>query len=289
VKNLNYLIAILLMVVLHMSAIDTVPGKSLEFDGVNDYISGSGIDTLMTAVTIEAWIYHNDLDPGEIQRYVTLDPEAAVLRYDGTSGTNQLHFYIKKTNGSFYDLRVNDILTTGEWFHVAGTYDGTTMKLYLNGKLLKTAVPAGGLYSTDGNFRFSHSSEALSGKIDEVRIWNVSRTTDEIRKNMHLTLSGTETGLLNNWQFNEGSGTSLSDIVGGADGTLYNMDDSDWVASTIPFGTGTSDLKIISSTGTYDFSGTGVSMNVTSKTGTDTLVVSRLSLSPNILPVGTDV
>ncbi|MBN1302781.1 MAG: VCBS repeat-containing protein [Melioribacteraceae bacterium] len=289
-KNLKGLIVILLTAVLQISAIDTIPGNALEFDGTDDYISGSGIDTLMTAVTIEAWICHNDLDPGEIQRYVTLDPETAVLRYDGANGTNQLHFYIKKTDGSYWDIRVNNILTTGGWFHVAGTYDGTTMKLYMNGNLLKTSVPAGGgFYAPSGNYLFSYSAEAMSGKIDEVRIWNVARTTDEIRKSMHLSLIGTEPGLLNNWQFNEGSGTLLTDTVGGATGTLYNMDNSDWTDSTVPYGSGSSDLKIIDTPGSYDFTGTGVSMNVTYKTGTDTLLVSRLDLPPNILPTNTDV
>ncbi|MBM4404117.1 MAG: right-handed parallel beta-helix repeat-containing protein [Candidatus Cloacimonetes bacterium] len=79
---------------------DNFVGNCLKFDGVNDYVSGSGIDTSLSAFTLEAWVYHNTLPAGAIQRYVTISPEVAVLRYDGTSygGERSLHFYFKRTN-----------------------------------------------------------------------------------------------------------------------------------------------------------------------------------------------
>ena len=265
------------------------PGTALEFDGINDYISGTGINTGLTAVTIEAWIYHNTL-PGVVQRYVTISPEVAVLRFDGSAlgGYHELHFYIKMANGSFFSLRADNALTTGEWTHIAGTYDGTSMKLYMNGVLVKSANPAGGLFSPDGSFEFSGNSETLDGKIDEVRIWNYVRSSQEIREKMYLTLSGTTTGLLNYWQFNEGTGTTVADVVGAANGTMYNMTGDDWIASTIPFGAGASNTQIVSSTGVVTFTGTDLSMNFTSKTGADTLVVTRIDTVANVEPAGVD-
>ncbi|MCD4697324.1 MAG: fibrobacter succinogenes major paralogous domain-containing protein, partial [Bacteroidales bacterium] len=124
------------------------------------------------------------------------------------------------------------------------------------------------------------------GKIEECRVWNVARTETEIRENMHLPLTGTETGLISYWQFNDGSGTILVDDIGGHHGTLQNMEEADWITSTIPFGTGFADSQI-ESMGTIDFAGTGLSMDFTSQSG-DSITVTRIDLAPNLFPTTLD-
>ncbi len=262
------------------------PQKALSFNGSTQYISGAGISTSLTALTIEAWVYHNTL-PSVVQRYVTINPEVAVLRYDGSGGFNKLHFYVKKTDGTLYALLVDNVLTTGTWMHVAGTYDGTTMKLYLNGKLLKSASPAGGLYPPSGSFSLSaNGSEAFNGKMDEVSVWNYAREVTDIREDMYRTSPIANANLKNYWQFNNGSGTTLTDLKGTATGTLYNMNNSNWITSTIPFSTGGVNTQIVNATGTKTFTGTGLSMNFTAKSGTDSIVASRIDTLPNVSPTG---
>ena len=262
------------------------PQKALSFNGSTQYVSGTtGISTSLTAITIEAWVYHNTLPASVVQRYVTINPEVAVLRYDGSGGVNKLHFYIKKTNGSLYALQAENVLTTGTWMHVAGTYDGTTMKLYLNGKLLSSATPAGGLYPPSGSFSFSaNGAEAFNGKMDEVSVWNSARTITDIREDMYRTAPTANANLKNYWQFNDGSGTTLSDMKGTATGTLQNT--PTWVASTIPFAAGAVNTQIVTATGTKTFTGTGLVMNFTAKSGTDTIVTSRIDTLSNVSPTG---
>ncbi len=292
--NVFAILTILLGMALFMPtivfAIDNFPGTALEFDGLDDYVSGSGIATPFTNITLEAWVRHNSLPAGQVQRYVTIGQEVAVLRHDGTSGTDQLHFYIRQSNGALYSIRINDVLTTNEWFHVTGTYDGVTMKLYLNGSEIGSATPdVGGLYPCDGTFLFSYlSGESLNGKLDEIRLWNVARTTQQIRENMHLTLDGTETGLVSYWQLNEGTGTTVNDPISGNNGTMQNMTEDDWVNSTAPVGGGTSNTQIVSTTGSVTFTGTDLLMDFTEKTGTDTIVVSRLNIPPSNNPTDPD-
>jgi len=267
------------------SQIDNFPGTALAFDGENDYVFGTGIDTTLSAITIETWIYHDSL-PAEVQRYVTIKPEVAVLRFDGTQygGYHSLHFYIKKANGALYSIRVDSVLVTNKWMHIAGTYDGDTMKLYLNGELLNTRIPNGGLFHPDGDFYFSSSGSPFDGKMEEVRLWSIARTEQEIRENMYLPLSGNETGLVSYWQFNDGSGDTLVEPVSDNNGTLYNMDDADWVNSTIPFGAGDVNTQIVSGTGNLVFTNTDLSMNFTAKTGTDTIVVTKIDTAANFNP-----
>ena len=266
---------------------DNFPGTAIEFDGANDYVSGTGLDTTLSAITIEAWVYHNSL-PGTVQRYVTISPEVAVLRHDGTAygGFHELHFYIKQSNGSFCGIRVDSIETTNEWMHIAGTYDGNEMKLYLNGELIKSATPnVGGLFQPNGDFSFSSSGSTMDGKMDEVRIWDHARTEQEIQENMHLSHIGLESGLINYWQMNDGTSNIVKDIVGGNDATMHNMAEDNWVASSIPFGDGVSNTQAVNTSAIFDFTGTSVSMDITYKVGTDEIVVSRIDTVPNIGPV----
>ena len=132
---------------------------------------------------------------------------------------------------------------------------------------------------------YKTSGRYFAGKVEEVRIWNTARTVVNILESMHLPLVGTETGLVSYWQCNEGSGTTVSDVIRGNDGVLTNMDDTDWINSTIPFGDGYSDTHSVSSTGGVAFTNTDLSMNITEKTGTDVLVVTKINRAPNI---GTD-
>ncbi len=262
-----------------------LPGTALRFRDAGQYVSGTGINPGITAITLEAWVYHNAM-PNQVERYITIGPEVAVLRHDGSNsgGAGQLHFYIKKSNGVLVSLRVNGVLSTGIWTHVAGTYDGTTMKLYLNGSLIASSAPAGGLFPPDGTFDFSNNTEFLDGKLDELRVWNYVRTEQQIRENMHLTLSGSEPGLLNYWQLNEGSGATAHDYVGNCSGTLHNLGNGNWVNSTIPMGCGISNSQTVYSTGSVIFTGTGFSSNFTALSSSENVTVSRINLSPNSKP-----
>jgi uncharacterized protein (DUF2141 family) len=266
---------------------DGYPGTCLEFDGSGDNIQGTGMDTTMTQVTLEAWVNHSDLG-NSIQRYITIQPEAAVLRYDGVSsgGTPKLHFYIKKSSGTLSGVSAVNVLPVGEWTHVAGTYDGADLKLYMNGELVASSSPAGGLYPPNGSFSFSGSGETMNGKLDELRVWNLARTQEQIRESMHIGPGGSNNGLVDYWQFNEGTGSQVTDVISGNFATMINMTNQDWVNSTIPYGFGASDSKT-EQPGIIDFESTGLSMDFTAQSGAE-ITVSLVDIAPNELPAGSD-
>jgi len=87
------------------------------------------------------------------------------------------------------------------WHHIATTFDGTNYKLYLDGVELNNSTDLSGLTPPEpvtmiGSFIGSKSNIPWLGKIDEVRIWNDTRTQGEIQANMDKTLVGNESGLV---------------------------------------------------------------------------------------------
>jgi len=148
--------------------------QAFSFDGVDDMVGawGAGIDDLQQ-LTIDAWVKHNSSPPRTIQRYVTLLGEKAVLRYDGG-----LHFYMR-IDGSLHHIFVNDVLQDESFHHVAGTYDGSFMRLYLDGEEVGN-LNVGGIVGY-GNGVVIGNGEPFFGLIDEVEIYNRALDPSEIK------------------------------------------------------------------------------------------------------------
>ncbi len=152
-------------------------GMALLFDGANDTIAVSDANTAdIQNLTVAAWVRLNSLPNPGIMRFVTVGDEKAVLRYqDG-----DLHFYIKSTGGTFYSLRPGASLSANDWFHVAGTYDGSTMRLYLDGSEIMTKTVAATLTGGD-TVRLSSTGETLDGYLDDVRVYRQALSAAQIQ------------------------------------------------------------------------------------------------------------
>lgn len=109
-----------------------------------------------------------------------------------------------------------------KWYHLAFTYDGTNLRLYVDGKLDFTYP-----HATPGEvFTFSRvvfgnaKGQAYNGKVSELRVWSVARSQAEIENNMYVVSPDTP-GLEVYWKCNEGSGTVIKDYSNhGRDGKL---------------------------------------------------------------------
>jgi hypothetical protein len=86
-------------------------------------------------------------------------------------------------------------LETDRWYHISGTYDGHTLRLYLDGALLSTeavgTIPVGNSkplyfsYDDVGGFPYY-----LDGSLDEVAIYNRALTPEEIYQHHQNGLAG---------------------------------------------------------------------------------------------------
>lgn len=97
-------------------------------------------------------------------------------------------FELTTTNG-FLLMNNPYTLQNNRWYHIAGTYDGAFVRYYVNGCLVVEQPWSGNLVTNNlatciGNISTAGNSEGFIGQIDEVRIWNIARTENEIRQNM---------------------------------------------------------------------------------------------------------
>jgi ABC-type dipeptide/oligopeptide/nickel transport system permease subunit len=205
-------------------------GTSLNFDGTNDYVNCGNASSLnMTgSITIEAWInadtWNANAWGGTIVSKDNTDNTGYALR----CGNNGMLSFVIGSGGAWHEVLSGSIMSSGRWNYVVGVYDGATMSIYVNGVLagqqsLTGSIGVSALSMFIGNSP-GYPTRFFDGKIDEVRLFNVARTEAQIRSDMCNTLTGTETGLVNYWQFNNGLGTTLTDVEGTSNGTLTNMD-----------------------------------------------------------------
>ncbi len=118
-----------------------------------------------------------DNAPANYMRFITIENEKAVLRYTSGGG---LQFYMN-IGGSLRSIAVSGVLSTGQWYHVAGTYDGSVMRLYLDGTEQNTTAVSGSV-AAGSWVRLSHSANdaALDGLLDDVRLYKRALSTAEI-------------------------------------------------------------------------------------------------------------
>ncbi|MFV1883806.1 MAG: LamG-like jellyroll fold domain-containing protein [Balneola sp.] len=282
-----------------------VSGSAIKFDGNDDLIDAGSATSLKPtgSVTVEAWIKPTtDLAYAQIAGNIVddfLDESGYGITLNGSGG---LFFMVETSNGSgteveFLSSGANTI-TLNEWQHVAGTYDGTTKRIYINGvEVASSSSQTGSIdYSPSNNFRIgqykdSNETYPFEGEIDEVRVWETARSQKEIRENMHLIPSSAPYGLLGYWQMNEGSGTTANNPISGTDATLTNFefDSNDgWTTSPLPVANGSSFTEESVTTGTFVLGTISVTMEDDFDNAVD-VMVSQITGQPNQLPSGNDV
>jgi hypothetical protein len=161
----------------------------LLFDGVNDFVSVSDNATLdlTSAGTIEAWV---KLDSVNRWNGVLAKGSAnsdSAHNYAIEIADNNAILCIMGNGASAQVLSSSVAMTAGVFRHLACTWDGTAVSLYVDGVLNASAaqvpVPAG---NTAPLFigQFGGNSDRLSGTIDEVRIYNRALTEADIQFDM---------------------------------------------------------------------------------------------------------
>jgi hypothetical protein len=186
--------------------------NALYFDGLDDRVSlgTNSVLNFLSNFTIESWVFVPSTPRSDINTIF-----AKNIPNHGNPGynfgfnhwqTSNLLLVLEDGSGA---ISSNKPVTAGAWNHVAivVSNNGTLGTFYINGS------PAGG-----GNVVLTNASAVseiigamdgsgsypLRGALDELRIWNTARTQQEILDNMDNPLTGSETGLVAYYDFDQG-------------------------------------------------------------------------------------
>lgn len=194
-------------------------GMVTTFDGNGDYVKVPDHDSLDlngNQMCVEAWVNINSYAGdyrcilGKIG-WTTTSAWSYNLHINDGGG---LHFNVVNTSGTEFPINSPAVVGNGTWHHVAATYNGSLIKIYIDGNEVNSRTATGNIrqnsYEIHIGAWYTSDPNYFKGEIDEVRIWNRSRTQQEIQSTMFTPLTGNEYGLVGYWHFNG----SFFDITG---------------------------------------------------------------------------
>jgi hypothetical protein len=167
-------------------------GKGLSFDGFDDYVrveASSSLD-VTNQVTLEAWVYARAYvdsvgnNPHLVSRVDLGGGSIYILNIYG--GTHKIGFAVNPypdQQPSVADLLLNT------WTHLAMTYDGAYVRLYLNGQFDSSYTLSGPIQTTTNWFAigcnpYGATWAHFNGMIDDVRVYNRALSQQEIQADM---------------------------------------------------------------------------------------------------------
>jgi len=167
----------------------------LSFDGINDYVSlgNRSVLTPANAITISAWVKTNTNSGAQmiVSKY-SAGANPYQLRIQGSN----IRFSVKTTTEGTITTTSSPI-PVGQWKYITGTWDGTTMKVYVDGVLASpTLAKTGTMVDNPIDVRIGGSANGVlpfNGLIDDVRIYDRALSLSEIVNDMNTPLFGNVT------------------------------------------------------------------------------------------------
>ncbi|REJ68876.1 MAG: LamG domain-containing protein [Planctomycetota bacterium] len=193
-----------------------ITGNALEFNGTDDHIAVPSSSSLQITdeLTIVAWVRGDNWGSGTDVDTVVRKGSGDPTNYQLAIANRKVTLYLDDTDDG--GIQGDTSLDKETWFHVAATWDGSEVRIYVNG-VLDMAAPVAyngtlGFDSRDLHVGGHPLGDFFDGLLDDVRVYNVALTAGEVSAIY---------GLVGHWKLDESSGSTASDNSGnGNDGSL---------------------------------------------------------------------
>ena len=205
--------------------------QSIELDGIDDFVTFGDISDIenINTLSIGFWFKYNSISTSA-DGLISKDD---ATRVDGNwyiaLQSNQVRFFLKTANGQ--DALNSTTLSTGTWYHTLCVWDGSNMKIYINGTLnnsISVTNATGTLGSTNDGVRIGRRvNERLDGSIDEVAIWNSELSASDVTTIYNSGVPNDISSLspLHWWRCGDGDTAPIltDNGSGSANGTMQNF------------------------------------------------------------------
>jgi hypothetical protein len=203
--------------------------KVLQLDGNGDFVNipAGTPPAFTTQFTVEAWISTSVAtgDQAIVSRYNNNSPTDTDDAFQLTLHNGKPRFQIAPQNAPYKILDSARFVADGTWHHVAATYNGTGMRIYVDGVFDTGKSVTGTLNDPpQTNMRIGASLDNgangffFNGQIDDARLWDKALTVTEISVNRNYPIrnrSGSYS-IRQVWRFNGGVDTGIGTLTGNA-------------------------------------------------------------------------
>ncbi len=214
------------------TSVTVATNNALSFDGSNDVVLfNNGPAFTDQEITVELMVRKevetstSYWDQGLVHWYNTAGSDNVQFRIQRGYLEFGMHDYTNNTGGWQSILGTTNI-NDSKWHHVAFTKNGSSIKIYVDGKL-----DGSGTITRVMNVNALQIGNLYKGELDNFKVWHTEKTIQQIEDNKYTDLTGNETGLVAYYNFNQGIAggtntgiTTLFDATATANnGTLNNF------------------------------------------------------------------
>lgn len=210
---------------------------AMSFNGTNQYVRILANSALKPTVqiTVATWLNPSNITSSAYQSVVSSTEGGSYqIAIGGTVGSancpvNSLCFQVMIGGGYKAVYIDKSALSNGSWYHVVATYDGSSVKLYVNAALVNSTAASGSISEVNtslclGNEALSTScsGQYFSGSLSDVRIYNRAINANEVQAlydtyDSSTNIDSGQAGLVGYWKLN---GDAKDSTPYGANGTL---------------------------------------------------------------------
>lgn len=210
---------------------------ALRFNGTSDYVEVPAFSNPTSAMTVSIWA--RSATP-TWNAYGCLVSKRDAFLLHPEQDSRRISFYVWVSGAGLKILSYTPADIQG-WHLYTGTFDGSYMRLYIDGAFAAELAVSGTIQADPGEMHIGHDDDTpptqrlFGGEIAEVALWNTARGPSEVREDFVRPLKGDESGLAGYWRMDkieEGGTLKVKDLTSKAHHGLLRGAPSDATITT---------------------------------------------------------